>query len=186
MIDRHLEDTVSSDSYPENTDALDTTEFVRFEPTRLVLRPDTPFEVWQAVMSKLRDAERSLQFWVGDALVYGEAHYGEAAFADLERQDKTLANWATVSRGVAPSRRRESLRFSHHAEVVSLKPEQQTEVLDKAEENDWTVRETREEVERVKQESAEREFGNPEVIETNERCEHCGAPEWAWERRPNG
>lgn len=137
------------------------------------LRPGLPIEEWIEAGRWLRALERGVQFWVGDWLAYGEAHYGEEAFADLERQDKTLANWATVARRIDPSRRRGSLRFSHHAEVTSLSPDEQTEVLDKAEENNWTVRETRQEVERVRQETAEREYGEAEVVVT-ETCPRCG------------
>lgn len=184
MIDKPLRDAMELSETAD--DYIDTTSYVSFEKTRLSFSKDTPRGVWSAVLLKLRDAERSVQWWIGDAMAYGELHYGESAFADLERQDKTLANWATVARKVHPSRRREDVRFSHHAEVASLPPEQQTEVLERVSTEDLTVSETRDLVRQEQQSTAEREFGKAEVVPAPNHCEHCGAPEWAWERSPNG
>lgn len=82
----------------------------------------------------------------------------------------------------------EDVPFSHHAEVAVLrdKPKEQERILARVADEDLTVGQTRELVRQDQQGAAEAEFGEPEVIKTNERCEHCGAPEWAWERRPNG
>lgn len=142
--------------------------------TSLTLRPGLSLEEWIEAGRSLRALERGVQFWVGDWLAYGEAHYGEEAFADLERQDKTLANWATVARKIHPSRRREDVRFSHHAEVASLPPEKQTEVLERVKNEDLTVSETRELVRQEQQGVAEREFGRPEVVQKTMTCPHCG------------
>ncbi len=140
--------------------------------TSLTLPPGLPRKRWVRVGQSLRAMERGIQFWVGDWLAFGEAHYGEEAFAELERSDKTLANWATVARNVHPSRRRESLGFSHHAEVASLPPDEQDEVLTKAEEEDWTVRETREHVESRRSEKQEEEYGRAQVVSTTV-CPTC-------------
>ena len=141
--------------------------------TSLTLPADLTRERWAEIGRTLRAMERGVQFWVGDWLAFGEDHYGEEAFAELERKDKTLANWATVARKVHPSRRRDDVRFSHHAEVTSLPPEEQTEVLGMAAENGWVVRETREEVERRNHDRAEKEFGKSQVTKT-EPCPRCG------------
>jgi hypothetical protein len=163
--------------------------------TSLTLPQDLPRERWAEIGRTLRAMERGVQFWVGDWLAFGEDHYGEEAFAELERADKTLANWATVARKVHPSRRREDVRFSHHAEVTSLPPEEQTEVLGMAAEGNWVIRETREEVERRHQERAEREFAatpekngsktqsKVEYIDEPE-CPSCGAAPDHWQRIP--
>jgi ParB family chromosome partitioning protein len=52
-------------------------------------------------------------------------------------------NLASVSRRVAPARRRASLGWSIHAEVAKLEPEQQVEWLDRAEREGLTVEELR-------------------------------------------
>lgn len=193
MIDGELRGVVTPGKAPwapADAGVLETSEYVRFDKTRLVLRNDTPYEVWREVLVKLRDAERSVQWWVGDALAFGEAHYGEEAFAELERRDKTLANWATVARGVDPSRRREGVAFSHHAEVASLRdrPEAQEKILKRVETEDLTVGQTRELVQQEHQERAEgdpaRNGRKPQVEKTYEYCAECHAPESAWSRRP--
>lgn len=190
MIDGRLREVTGSG--PNAGDGgVDTAEYVTFERTHLMFKDDTPIEVWQAVLLKLRDAERSVQWWVGDALAYGEAHYGEEAFAELERRDKTLANWATVARGVEPSRRREGVAFSHHAEVASLRdrPESQEKILKRVETEDLTVGQTRELVQQEHQERAEgdpaRNGRKPQTEKTYEYCAECHAPESAWGRRPS-
>jgi hypothetical protein len=48
-------------------------------------------------------------------------------------------NFASVARRFETSRRREALSFSHHAEVASLKPGDQTKMLDRAVERKWSV-----------------------------------------------
>lgn len=138
----------------------------KLSQTSFTLRPGLSLEEWIEAGRSLRALERGIQFWVGDWMAYGEAHYGEEAFADLERQDKTLANWAAVARGVDPARRREDVRFSHHAEVAPLKshPEIQEKILARVAEEDLTVTETRDLVRREQQEIQTREFGEPEVV----------------------
>ena len=132
--------------------------------------------------------EHGIQFWVGDWLAFGEVHYGEEAFAELGRADQTLANWATVARKVAPSRRRERVKFSHHAEVSTLPPDEQTEVLAKVEKEKLNVLDTRQEVDKRHRARAEtdaaRNGRRPQAERVYEYCECCGAPESAWSRRP--
>ena len=160
-----------------------------FTQTSLTLKPDLTREEWVEVGNSLRAMERGIQFWVGDWLAYGEAHYGEEAFAELERRDKTLANWATVARKVHPSRRMEDVKFSHHAEVASLPPEEQTEVLKEAKENDYTVGQTRDRVREKQQARAEGDAARNGLKTRTERvyeyCGCCGSPESSWSRRPH-
>lgn len=148
--------------------------------TSLELPEGMGIEDWIQVGDTLKRMSKSIQWWAGDWLAYGEDHYGESAFQALERADKTLANWATVCRKVERSRRRDDLPFSQHAEVTSLPPEEQTEVLGMAAENGWTVRRTREEAE-----SRRPDVGKTERVETRE-CPSCGADSKHWQRVPGG
>lgn len=141
--------------------------------TALRLPPGLPFERWLEVGRTLRRISRSIQWWVGDWLAYGEDTYGEEAFAELERQDKTLANWAYTCRRIPPSRRRENLSYSHHAEVAPLSPEKQDLVLKRAERDCLSVRQVREEVRRIQEEEAEKEFG-PARRAREIPCPYCG------------
>ncbi len=141
----------------------------RITPTSLELPPNMSMEEWARVGDTLKVMAGAVQFWVGDWFAYGEAHYGEEAWQYLEVTEKTLANWASVCRKVEPSRRREALKFSHHAEVAPLEPEEQERVLDEAASQGWSVQRIREEVK-------EREEPRVEKVQTRicPQCEGSG------------
>lgn len=89
---------------------------------------------------------RGHQWWIGDLLVYSEDKFGEEFAqleAELELEPRTAGNYRYVAAAVAPSRRREDLSWSHHAEVARLKPAQQKSMLKWAAEEAATVRELR-------------------------------------------
>ena len=89
---------------------------------------------------------KATAFWIGDWINYGEAAYGEMyaqAVDDLGLDPQTLMNYASVCRRVAGGRRRSGISFSHHAEVASLDPEEQTHWLDQAEAERWSRSELR-------------------------------------------
>jgi hypothetical protein len=73
---------------------------------------------------------RNVAWWIGDWLVYGNERYGERypRAAKVTGYDaQSLMNMAWVASRFDPSRRREGLSWSHHAEVASLpQPEQDT------------------------------------------------------------
>lgn len=140
--------------------------------TSLTLREGLTLNEWITVMTTLKQMSRSIQWWVGDAMAYGESHYGEDAFAHLEQSDKTLANWATTCRKIDPSRRREEVSYSVHAEVASLPVEEQVNVLEEAARDGWTVGQTRERVRQIQQQQEE-EHGRSEVV-VSRPCPACG------------
>jgi hypothetical protein len=120
----------------------------------LELPEDLRIEDWQILGRKLSVMEQRVQWWLGDWWAFGEAHYGTRAKAVRDqlfgKAFQTLANYGSVARAFEPSRRREALAFSYHAEVVSLPPEVAEQVLAAAETNRWSVRDTRTEVLRRK------------------------------------
>lgn len=102
----------------------------------ITFQRDLSLEEWLAVGHLLSLIENARQWWWGDWIVYGEGHYGEdyAQFVDdLGIALHTLQNWAYVSRAIPPSRRRDTLSWSHHAEVASLPPNEQEKWLERAE-----------------------------------------------------
>lgn len=133
--------------------------------TGLELPENLDIAEWVRVGEVLKVMSKSVQWWAGDWLAYGERRYGEEAFQALEKADQTLANWAWVCRKVHPSRRREDVGFSVHAELAPLPPEEQELALTKASEEDWTVKRAREEVR-----------GVPKNVETITYivCPECG------------
>lgn len=121
---------------------------VDYKPTHLAITEKLELDEYQELLASLGAITRGHQWWVGDALVYGENRYGEDTFSQaaeaLRLEPHTLVNYRWVSASVPTSRRRVKLTWSHHAEVARLEPKQQTEMLREAEKRGWGVRELRE------------------------------------------
>ena len=103
---------------------------------------------------KLQSVSRSVMWWIGDWLRFGDGKWGETsaqAVSMTGRQEQTLldAQWV-ASKFVDNSRRREELSWSHHREVASLPPAEADELLDLAEREGLSKRELRAEVSRRK------------------------------------
>jgi hypothetical protein len=73
--------------------------------------------------------ERASPWWGCDALLYAEAAFGEERFSQIAEAlgwaPDVLSTRLWVARAVAPARRRETLSFSHHAEVAALEADDQ-------------------------------------------------------------
>lgn len=112
------------------------------------LEIDTPptQEEWQQAGEILFKLEGSIQWLIGDWLVYGESvQWGDvpAIAAALGREPKTLYEYTYISRSVQFSIRMENLTWTHHQQVAALSPEQQTQALAYAAENKLSVAEFR-------------------------------------------
>ena len=86
-----------------------------FDKTGLTVTGSPTFEEWQNCGDFLKQAERSVQFWIGDWLNYGEKKYGETysqVLDGVDYEEKTLRNSKWVSSRVELSRRRDNLSFS--------------------------------------------------------------------------
>jgi hypothetical protein len=107
------------------------TTYKRFTlmPTHLVIPEDVTQEEADDLGHALVRVESATQFWMGDwANLYiqgaqddferGQIYQELAERFGIER--KTLQNYASVGRQLDPSRRREGLSYSHHAEVANL------------------------------------------------------------------
>lgn len=83
---------------------------------------------------------KSRKWQLGDLFAYGVDHYEELTPEVLsvrigmtgEEAQQTIYNVTFVCRHVKRAQRREDLSFSHHAEVASLKPEEQERWLNVA------------------------------------------------------
>lgn len=93
------------------------------------------FEQWVHSGRKLGALGRGVGWWIGDWLRFGNDRYGER-YAQASRitgyDAQTLMNMVYVASRVDPSRRRESLSWSHHAEIAPLTSDEQEYWLDKA------------------------------------------------------
>ncbi len=98
----------------------------------------------QAIVARERSLERtrdSLAWELGDWIAGRETAYGDMTrlAAELEMPLGTLKNRASVARRIRPSRRRDDLSFSHHAEVAGLDPEAADATLAEAALYSWSV-----------------------------------------------
>jgi N6-adenosine-specific RNA methylase IME4 len=121
----------------------------RVSTTALSLPDDLSYEDWERVGETLGRIGRAHQWWLGDWLNFGEAAYGEKytqAINETGYEYGPLRNIAWTSSSVEVSRRRDTLSFSHHAEVAPLTPREQSGWLDKAEKFGWSVAELRKQI----------------------------------------
>jgi hypothetical protein len=121
-------------------------------PTRLALElPETLSEdEWRDIGRRLRQAEQSVQWWIGDWWAYGERRYGmRKRLVDGWDGPKfqTCMNAARVSRAFETSRRREVVPWSVHDELAGVKDvDERYRLLERAEQEGWTQRRARFEV----------------------------------------
>lgn len=113
--------------------------------TGLLLPDGLPFDQWCLAWQALEACQGAIQWWLGDCLQYGEQQYGEE-FAQVigpDRSPQTYLNLKWVASRFAPSRRRENLSWSHHAEVAACEPPEQDAWLNAAEQHEWSRAELR-------------------------------------------
>ncbi len=115
--------------------AIETSEYVEITPTRLIFSEDTPWEVYEAVLGRLEESRRSLMWWIGDALAFGERRYGETYTQAVQATGysvETVKQAASVAKRVEPCIRIHDLTWGHHQVVASLEPDDQRRWLDAA------------------------------------------------------
>jgi hypothetical protein len=122
-------------------------------------------------------------WWIGDWIRYGNAHYGEkygAASKTTGYDRQTLMNMAYVSSRFSVERRREGVSWSHHAELAALPDAQQDTWLDLTEREHLTVRSLRDEVRRglnAHRNPSPRDANpNATAKDSSRVCPYCGSP----------
>jgi N6-adenosine-specific RNA methylase IME4 len=103
------------------------------------------FEGWAACGKALVQVERAIGWWIGDWWRAGQP-YGERvdqARESLHVKIDTVRDYAWVAQNVAILNRHIALSFAHHRLVASFKPAEQEEWLDRAEKEQWTLRDMR-------------------------------------------
>ena len=125
----------------------------KFTKTQLIIEENTNYNQWENIGRFLKTIEGSVQFWLGDWLLFGENKYGEMYSQALDATEldyQTLADVKYTASKVEISCRNENLSFSHHKAVAPLPPEEQEYWLDKAESEGLTRRELRQEIKESK------------------------------------
>lgn len=111
-------------------------------PNGLLAPQDVDRETWEQVGSLLHRLEGSIQWLIGDWLVYGEnLAYGElqARVEAAGHNYQTIRNYMVVCRAFELYRRRYNLSFGHYHAAASLPEDQQDQALTYAQENNLSV-----------------------------------------------
>lgn len=110
-----------------------------------VLPEGLPLEEWVEATEGMKAIREGVAWAIGDALVYGRAHYGEEysqALGDMmDRSPETLRQDEYVAEHVKIYNRLYKLSWSHHRLVVNLDDDAQNYWLMRALEENWTVKE---------------------------------------------
>jgi hypothetical protein len=142
--------------------------------TGLRLRdPEMSYEAFEelcdwlgAQYATVKEADWALKFAIGDAVVQGEALFGEQSFQAFERfglSEETMRECARVSQRVAPSVRRARVPWSQHRAVAAQPPDRQRELLRRVADEHLSHHQLREEI----RNGAEAKAGT---------CRCCGRP----------
>ena len=135
---------------------------VEYQTNALILPDDLTYERYCEVLDALDSMERGHQWWIGDALNHGEAHYGDKytqAEARLHLSYVTLRSYAWVANSYENvSSRISSVPWSLHREAAALPEEMRTELLAEAgaaleedpHDDEWTEVKFRARVKRAK------------------------------------
>jgi hypothetical protein len=139
---------------PRTSENLFAIPGCHFTEVALSIEPGMKFEHWERLVAALRRAERGIQWYLGDALNYGEQEYGERYAQVVDFHDKTdiaidtLRGYQWVAESVKDVVRKTSLPWSYHQAVAALKPKAQKEWLAKAEDESLTYRELKRAIEK--------------------------------------
>ena len=110
---------------------------------------DLAFTQWLRIGQQLGHVGRSLGWWIGDWLQYGNERYGEK-YVKASRVTgydvHSLTNMAYVASRFSVGRRRGTLSWSHHAELAALEESEQEMWLNLAETQRLSVRDLRAEL----------------------------------------
>jgi len=132
---------------PEKAPSVVDGRRVSVTPVSWMAPDDLKPSEWVEHGRRLGIVGRNVAWWIGDWLRYGNARYGErysraTRITGYDRQ--TLMNYVYVTTRFEPSRRWESLSWSHHAELAALPEADQDELLSRAEAERMSVRDVRE------------------------------------------
>jgi hypothetical protein len=123
---------------------------VEITATGLKINGRLSYEEWFELGKNLQGIHRSVLFWLGDWLSWGEAKWGEKYAQAVERTGyaaQTLANAQWVAKKIEFSRRIRELSWSHHQEISYLDDKaEQDRFMREAVESRLTVSELRQQI----------------------------------------
>lgn len=128
-------------------------------------RPDLSIETCTALAAFFGHVNRGSRWWIADLYEYVNLRHGEYVAQVMEATKlapQTIMNIISIGNRIPPSRRREGIPISIHAEVAALPPNDQRHWLKVAHDENLSRDELRA---RLKPELP------PAVVKT---CPHCG------------
>lgn len=139
----------------------------------LILPAKVPWQTLERTVGLLGYLGQGVPWWIGDALLAGERTYGER-YAQLEAAMKgympeTLKDLCWVAERIPPTRRHDTLSWSHHREVAALEPAHQDRLLARAEKEGWTKSRLREAAQKLKKAGSE----DAEGVDVSFRARVC-------------
>lgn len=98
---------------------------------------------WRRALIDLVEMDKSVRWWIGDLLIFGEYKWGTGIYADLESQTGidagTLANCKYIALRFPQSERR-NVSWSHHALVAPLPTDKAVALLEEARDEGMSTR----------------------------------------------
>lgn len=129
-----------------NTETGEIVSEVGWSSVALDMPEGMTFEEWQALGGTLQQMERSVMWWIGDWLRFGERKYGETYAQAVEETDYaegTLRDAKWVAERYEVSARADNLSWRHHREAAALPPAERAEVLARAAREGLSTREVK-------------------------------------------
>ena len=105
---------------------------IAWDSVALHIPESTSFTEWSELGRTLQQMEKSVMWWIGDWLRFGERKYGETYTEAVEATgyaDGTLRDAKWVANAFEVSERTDNLSWTHHREVASLPKQERAEVL---------------------------------------------------------
>lgn len=152
-----------------------------FTEVSLTIEPGMEFDLWIRLVRSLERAEQGIQWYIGDALNYGDMEYGDKAAQVYDAHKKTgipietLRNYQWVAGHVKPVTRVTELEWSIHREVAPLPEDKQKEILQagraqKLAGKKYTKRQAEKDANRVKREGKPKPQDNEVVLSKETRA----------------
>lgn len=129
-----------------DTDTGEVVSAVQWNAVSLNIPEYTSFDDWTRLGQTLQQMEKSVMWWIGDWLRFGERKYGETYTQAIEATGlgvDALKNAKWVAETYEPSTRVDNLTWTHHREAASLPPADRAAVLSKAAADGLSTRETK-------------------------------------------
>jgi N6-adenosine-specific RNA methylase IME4 len=128
--------------------------YCELNKTNLTFRRDVSKDEWMSVFHALKQVEGCVQFWIGDCLAYRQRKWGmyEDIAEETGYDTETLRQYKRIAESVESGTRVPDLGYAHHREVASLPPDKQEFFLNKAVDENLSVRELKAEIRKTRKE----------------------------------